>query len=80
MIAFSIVAISGPFASAESAGAPESFATDAYQDPDATPAMTSEEAIAKVASADGSLRFDVAEDTTRFFFAEQPVHEDGMPA
>ena len=28
----------------------------------------------------GTLAFDVAEDMTRFVFAEQPVHEDGMPA
>ena len=45
-----------------------------------TTARTSEEAIAAITGADGLLRFDVAEDMTRFAFAEQPVHEDGMPA
>jgi hypothetical protein len=29
---------------------------------------------------EGTLAFDVAEDMSRFAFAEQPVHEDGMPA
>ena len=33
------------------------------------PAMTAEEAIAAVTTADGPLRFDVAEDATRFVFA-----------
>lgn len=36
--------------------------------------------VASVTSEDGVLRFDVAEDGTRFVFAEQPVHDDGMPA
>lgn len=36
--------------------------------------------IASVTGDDGVLRFDVAEDGTRFVFAEQPVHDDGMPA
>lgn len=45
-----------------------------------TPAMTSEDAIAAITGADGVLRFDVAEDPSRFVFAPQPLHEDGMPA
>lgn len=36
--------------------------------------------VASVAGEDGTLRFEVAEDATRFVFAEQPVHDDGLPA
>ena len=36
--------------------------------------------VASVTGEDGTLRFDVAEDATRFVFAEQPVHDDGLPA
>lgn len=38
------------------------------------------EAIAAIAAADGTLRFDMAEDATRFVCAAQPAFEDGMPA
>jgi hypothetical protein len=37
-------------------------------------------ALAQESPQAGTLRFDVAEDATRFVFAEAPVHEDGMPA
>jgi len=39
-------------------------------------------ALALPAQADNELirRFDVVEDQTRFVFAPEPVHEDGMPA
>jgi hypothetical protein len=37
-------------------------------------------ALARIAQPDGALRFDVAEDATRFLFAPQPLHDDGMPA
>ena len=42
-------------------------------------------ALASVAACDAYAgealaRFDVAEDHTRFAFAEKPVHESGMPA
>jgi hypothetical protein len=41
--------------------------------------MSAEEAIAAVTGPDGVLRFDVAEDMTRFAFDSDIVHEDGMP-
>lgn len=43
-------------------------------------AVTAAEALDQIASPDGVLRFDVAEDMSRFSFAPSPVHEDGMPA
>jgi hypothetical protein len=51
-------------------------------DSDNVPAtvMTADEALARVISPDGVLRFDVAEDMSRFAFSASPVHEDGMPA
>ena len=65
-----------------------SAGSSAAQDAAATPAAPSrpaitigaEDAIAQVTAEDGTLRFDVAEDVSRFVFAEAPVHEDGMPA
>lgn len=36
--------------------------------------------VASVTGDDGIIRFDVAEDATRFVFADQPVHADGMPS
>jgi hypothetical protein len=36
--------------------------------------------LAAPACAEGLMRFDVAEDHTRFVFAPAPVHADGMPA
>jgi hypothetical protein len=56
--------------------------SDAAATPAASPsaAMTAAEAVAAVTAEDGTLRFDVAEDATRFAFAPQPVHDDGMPA
>ena len=36
--------------------------------------------IDRITGADGILRFDVAEDASRFVFAPQPLYEDGMPA
>jgi hypothetical protein len=36
--------------------------------------------IDRITGADGILRFDVAEDASRFVFAPQPFYEDGMPA
>ena len=51
---------------------------------DATPAPLSsssaEEAIAAMQGDDGVLRFDVAEDMTRFAFDPDLTHDDGMPA
>lgn len=44
----------------------------------ATP--TSSNGVGAVTADDGTLRFDVAEDANRFAFADQPVHEDGLPA
>ncbi|MBA2277810.1 MAG: hypothetical protein H0W06_08605 [Chloroflexia bacterium] len=56
--------------------------TGAAATPVATPivAMSADEAIAAITADDGTLRFDVSEDATRFVFAPQPVHDDGMPA
>ncbi len=48
--------------------------------PAATPARTAAEAIAAITGDDGVLRFDVAEDPTRFVFAPTPVDADGLPA
>ena len=42
-------------------------------------AVGSADAIAAITGTDGTLRFDVAEDATRFVFSPQPVYEDGMP-
>jgi hypothetical protein len=51
---------------------------------DATPVplsnLSAEEAIAAMQSDDGVLRFDVAEDMTRFAFDPDLTHDDGMPA
>ena len=44
------------------------------------PAMEAEEAIALIEGEDGALRFDVAEDATRFAWAGEPELVDGMPA
>jgi hypothetical protein len=56
------------------------FGTDADNDSAARVAATASSGVATVTTDDGMLRFDVAEDATRFVFADQPVHEDGMPA
>src|SRR5215216_7790121 len=37
------------------------------------------EAIAQIKTADGRLKFDVAEDMSRFVFDQSVVHEDGLP-
>jgi len=37
-------------------------------------------AIARVARPDGTIRFEIAEDATRFVWAAAPVDGDGMPA
>jgi hypothetical protein len=36
--------------------------------------------LAQITSPDGVLRFDAAENATRFVWSQQPVHEDGLPA
>jgi hypothetical protein len=43
-------------------------------------AFTSDEAIQQITTADGTLRFDVAEDATRFIWAGGPALVDGLPA
>lgn len=43
------------------------------------PMVTAEEAIAQVESEDGVLRFDVAEDGTRFVWSGDPELVDGLP-
>jgi hypothetical protein len=43
-------------------------------------AFTSDEAVAQIEGEDGVLRFDLAEDGTRFAFAAAPVFDDGLPA
>jgi len=62
-----------------------SIATSAATPPAGTPtAATSgksaSEVLAQITDEEGVLRFDVAEDGTRFLFAPEPVFEDGMPA
>jgi hypothetical protein len=44
------------------------------------PAPTGNAALDRVLAPDGIMRFDVAEDMSRFAFAASPVHDDGMPA
>jgi hypothetical protein len=55
--------------------------TTGAQEKAAEPASASAaQAIDQLTAEDGRLRFDVAEDMTRFVFAPAPVHDDGMPA
>lgn len=46
----------------------------------AVSAFTTDEAIAQITGADGVLRFEVAEDHTRFAWAGDPTLTDGLPA
>lgn len=46
----------------------------------AVSALTADEAIELVTAADGTLRFDVAEDGTRFVWSGNPTLVDGLPA
>jgi hypothetical protein len=57
-----------------------SGAPAAYGQTASPAAQTAAAPIASVTGEDDVLRFDVAENATRFVFAEQPVHDDGMPA
>jgi hypothetical protein len=54
------------------------------QDSNATPmpiaSVSAEEAISTLTAEDGMLRFDVAEDMTKFAFDPDLTHDDGMPA
>jgi hypothetical protein len=43
-------------------------------------ALTAEEAISQIEDEDGVLRFEVAEDASRFVWAGGPVLTDGLPA
>lgn len=43
-------------------------------------ALTAEEAISQIEGEDGVLRFEVAEDASRFVWAGGPVLTDGLPA
>jgi hypothetical protein len=43
-------------------------------------AWTAEDALVQITGADGVVRFDVAEDGTRFVWADKPVFDDGLPA
>ena len=45
-----------------------------------TSALTAEEAISQIEGEDGVLRFEVAEDASRFVWAGGPVLTDGLPA
>ena len=42
--------------------------------------LTADEALAKVTDKDGTISFDIAEDGTRFVWADKPVFDDGLPA
>ena len=66
MVAIAIIGIAGAPATSGQTASPA--------------AETATAPIASVTGDDGVLRFDVAEDATRFVFAEQPVHDDGLPA
>lgn len=73
VVALSLSAISIPgfglVAAQESGGTPAALT-----------AMTGEEAIAAVTADEGVLRFDVAENATRFVFGPDLLHDDGLPA
>jgi hypothetical protein len=64
--------------SASLAAAAQEGAAEPEQAP--VSAMSADEAIAAALGPDGVLRFDVAEDMTRFGFDADNVHEDGTPA
>ncbi len=64
-------------AAAALAGAPAAAGSDEAS-PGAT-ALSAEAAIARIAGEDGVLRFDVAEDATRFAWAGEPELADGRP-
>jgi hypothetical protein len=59
-------------------------ASAAQATPTAAPSVVAnsgaDEALARLTDEDGVLRFDVAEDMTRFVFADEPVDDNGMPA
>ena len=42
-------------------------------------AVPADEAVAMITGDDGTLRFEVAEDATRFVWDDEPVFEDGLP-
>lgn len=48
--------------------------------PAAASSMSAEDALAAVTDDDGVLRFDVAENATRFVFDPDLLHDDGLPA
>lgn len=60
------------------------FVPVSAQEPGATPAarsaMSADDAIAAVTADDGVLRFDVAENATKFVFDPDLLHDDGLPA
>ena len=60
-------------------GAPAAAGTDEAP-AGAASGMTAAEAIALIEGEDGVLRFDLAENATRFAWSAQPVHDDGQPA
>ena len=43
-------------------------------------ARTAADVIPLITGDDGVLRFEIAEDGSRFVWASEPVHEDGLPA
>jgi hypothetical protein len=43
-------------------------------------ALTAEQVLDQITDADGTVRFDIAEDGTRFVWADKPVFDDGLPA
>jgi hypothetical protein len=48
--------------------------------PATTTAMGAADAVAAVTADDGVLRFDVAENATKFVFGPDLLHDDGLPA
>jgi hypothetical protein len=80
-ILISMIAMAGLPASAHMSGESSNrFTPGAAQDAAVASTPAAADVIAAIETDEGTLRFDVAEDGTRFFFAEQPVHDDGMPA
>jgi hypothetical protein len=72
--AIAAVAIAATLASPVASHSPEAARTAPAA------AMTAEEAISQIEGEDGVLRFEVAEDASRFVWAGGPVLTDGLPA
>lgn len=43
-------------------------------------ALSADDVLEQITAADGTIHFDIAEDGTRFVWADKPVFDDGLPA